>query len=84
VAVPVVPLPREVCARMTVHAAGMLKDCRHLPEFLSSLIQLILCGSGLNEVLAEGGDPGRDDDTDHRCNSHAQLAEPRHRFAFAH
>ena len=80
VAVSVVPLPREVCARMTIHAAGMLKDRRHLPEYLSSLIQPILRSGALDERDR----PRRKDDADGRRNSHTQLADHRHRLAFAH
>jgi hypothetical protein len=73
-AVSVVPLPREVCAGVTVHAAWMLKNRRHLPEFFSSLLQSILRRS----VLDEYDGPGRNDDSDDRGNPHAQLADHRH------
>jgi hypothetical protein len=71
---PVVPLSREVCARVTVHAARMLKNRRHLPEFFSSLLLSILRSS----VLDEHDGPRRNDDADDRGNSHAQLAGYRH------
>jgi hypothetical protein len=52
----------------------MLKDRRHLPEFFSSLLQSILGSS----VLDEHDGPRRNDDADHRGNSHVQLADHRH------
>jgi hypothetical protein len=67
VAVPVVPLPREVRTRVTVHAARMLKNRRQLPEFLSSLLKSILRSS----VLDEHDGPRRNDDADDRRGSAA-------------
>jgi hypothetical protein len=58
--VAVVALPREFRAGVTVHAAGMLEDRRHLAEYVSSFLKPVLRRRGMEREASRHNDSACD------------------------
>jgi hypothetical protein len=90
VAVPVGPLPGEFSTRVAVHAPRMLKDSRHLSEFLfphptlSRLPARVEWGILCSRFLDECDRDSRHGNADDHPNPHTELAGHEYGLASAY